>query len=294
MRVLTPFDWLVAFYDGRVEGHRFSEERNWVDEGAISLGICNYAIVDGDEALVYDTHVSVEHARYVREALEARGVRRFTVVLSHRHLDHVAGTEAFSGSEVIANERTATLLRRHREAIETGCFIGPPSITPLVLPTRTFAGRLALRVGRHELELLQANIHSDDATVLWLPHQRVLLAGDTLEDTVTYVDQPGQLDLHLADLGRLRELAPERIFPSHGDPDVIAAGGYAIGLITATERYLEMLGRCRLEPELRAVALRDAVRPALEEGWLTYHPAYEAVHRQNVEAVVHSSAPDAG
>ena len=36
---------------------------NWVDQGALSLGIASYAIVDGGEALVYDTHVSVEHAR---------------------------------------------------------------------------------------------------------------------------------------------------------------------------------------------------------------------------------------
>ena len=32
-----------------------------------------------------------------------RGVRRFTVVLSHWHLDHVAGTEAFADCQIIAN-----------------------------------------------------------------------------------------------------------------------------------------------------------------------------------------------
>ena len=98
---------MLAFYDGRIEGYRFAEGPNWVDEGAIELGIASYAIVDGTEALVYDTHVSVEHARFVREALEAEGASEFTVVLSHWHLDHVAGTAAFPGAEVIASERTA-------------------------------------------------------------------------------------------------------------------------------------------------------------------------------------------
>ena len=70
MRVLRPADGIVAFYDGRVEGYRFAEGPNWVDDGALALGIASYAIVDGDEALIYDTHVSVEHA-----ALRARRAR---------------------------------------------------------------------------------------------------------------------------------------------------------------------------------------------------------------------------
>jgi hypothetical protein len=102
-----------AFYDGRVEGYRFAEEPNWVDDGALSLGIASYAVVANSEALIYDTHVSVEHARYVRGALESRGVRKFTVVLSHWHLDHVAGSAIFGDSEIIASHRSGELLSRY-------------------------------------------------------------------------------------------------------------------------------------------------------------------------------------
>ena len=108
-RLLRPSKGIYAFYDGRIDGYRFAERPNWVDDGALSLGIASYAIVDGSEALVYDTHVSVEHARHVRSFLEDKGVRKFTVVLSHWHLDHVAGTAAFNDCEVIASERTAEL-----------------------------------------------------------------------------------------------------------------------------------------------------------------------------------------
>jgi hypothetical protein len=48
LRTLRPAPEIYAFYDGRVDGFRFSEGPNWVDEGALSLGICSYAIVDGD------------------------------------------------------------------------------------------------------------------------------------------------------------------------------------------------------------------------------------------------------
>ena len=102
-RVLRPAEGVYAFYDGRIEGYRFAERPNWVDEGALALGIASYAVVSGDRALVYDTHTSIEHARFVRAALEEEGVRSFTVVLSHWHLDHVAGTEVFRDSEVISS-----------------------------------------------------------------------------------------------------------------------------------------------------------------------------------------------
>jgi glyoxylase-like metal-dependent hydrolase (beta-lactamase superfamily II) len=286
MRVLRPDENILAFYDGRIEGYRFAEGSNWVDEGALSLGIASYAIVDDGEALVYDTHVSVDRARFIRQALEERGVSKFTVVLSHWHLDHVAGTEAFRDCEVIASARTAQLLTGNRAAIENGSLEGPPWIDPLILPTRTFAGRERLDLGATEVDLIQVNIHSDDATVIWLPQQRLLLCGDTMEDTITYVDEPEAFEAHLADLERLWELGPDRILPSHGDPDVIAAGGYPRELIRATQQYIEVLKRCRDEPHLRDAPLRELIAGPLEAGWVRYFPPYDAVHRENLETAL--------
>jgi glyoxylase-like metal-dependent hydrolase (beta-lactamase superfamily II) len=285
-RVLRPAENVLAFYDGRIEGYRFAEGPNWVDEGALSVGISSYAIVDGSEALIYDTHVSLEHALFIRKALEDQGVRRFTVVLSHWHLDHVAGTAAFPDSEVIANERTAELLARHQAAIERGSHEGPPPIDPLILPTRTFSGEEDLAIAGLGVELIQADIHSDDATVIWLPQQRLLLAGDTMEDTITYVTQPEGFDAHLADLERLWRLAPERILPNHGDPDAIAAGGYSRELIRATQQYVRALKRIPGEPPLCEVSLRDLVAEPLAAGWIHYYEPYEAVHRENIENVL--------
>lgn len=285
-RVLRPAEGILAFYDGRVAGYRHAPERNWVDEGAISLGIASYAIVDGPAALVYDTHVSVEHGRLIREALEAEGVREITVVLSHWHLDHVAGTEAFVDCEVISTARTAELLREHRGAIEAGTMEGPPAISPLVLPTRTFEERTELRVGDTELELIQVDIHSDDATVLWMPRARLLLAGDTVEDTVTYVDEPEGFEQHLRDLDRLLALDPAAVLPNHGDPEAIAAGGYGPGLIRATQDYIRILQRCQEEPALREAPLSELLAPSIEAGWVRYFGPYEAVHRANVAKVL--------
>ena len=143
MRVLEPSDGVLAFYDGRVDGYRFADGPNWVDDGALSLGIASYAVVSRGEAMIYDTHVSVPHASFIRRTLEARGIRKFIVVLSHWHLDHVAGTAAFGECEIIASSRTAELLARFKQAIEDGAHEGPPGIDPLVLPTTVFEDRRA-------------------------------------------------------------------------------------------------------------------------------------------------------
>jgi cyclase len=285
LRTLRLTESLIGFYDGRVAGQAFGSEPNWVDDGALELGICSYALVDGAEALVYDTHVSVEHAAVVRRTVEELGARRITVVLSHWHLDHVAGTEAFADCEIVANSLTAELLTGHRAAIEAGTHEGPPPISPLVMPTTTFEGRTHIDVGRLHVELLQFDIHSRDATVLHLPAEGLLLAGDTVEDTVTYVAEPEGLATHLGELRRLRGLSFERLYPNHGSAEVISAGGYGESLIRATGQYVESLLRHAAEPRPEDADLRSFIAGPLESGALNYFAPYERVHRSNLEQI---------
>ena len=285
-RIFSPYPGIIVFYDGRSDAPRAVEGPNWLDDGALSLGIASYAIVVGEEALVYDTHVSPAHARLIRKTVEAEGARRITVVLSHWHLDHIAGNEVFADCEIIANSKTAAHLKQHKTAIEAGTYDGPPAISPLVMPTRTFDGALTLDIGGLTVELIEAEIHSNDATVLWLPAARLLFAGDTMEDTVTYVVEPEGFDRHLADLDRLYALDPHRILPNHGSPDVIMAGGYQKTLARATQQYIRTLKRMAGEPELRAKPLRDLIRGPLDAGWLTWFDAYEDIHTRNIAAVL--------
>lgn len=282
LRVLEPAPGILAFYDGRIPGHRFLPGDNWVDDGALSLGIASYALIAGDEALIYDPHVSLAHAGRVREELEARGVRRWRVVLSHWHLDHVAGTAAFGDCEVIGNRRTRAHLEAHRTAIEAGSHHGAPPICPLVMPDVVFSGEMRLRLGARHITLIEANIHSDDATVLWLPEEQVLIAGDVVEDCVTYVGAPEDFATHRAELARLAELAPRRVLPCHGDPEVIAAGGYGPELLAATSRYISWLMRLADEPDLAGTPMAEVIGPELASGTLRYFAPYDEVHRQNI------------
>jgi cyclase len=284
LHVLHPSAEVLGFYEGRT-GTADAPIESWVDDGALSLGICSYAFVDGEDAIVYDTHVSVERAREIRRTLEELGVRRIRVVLSHWHLDHVAGTEAFADCEIIANRLTAELLAEHRAAIEAGTFEGPPAIAPLVLPTTVFDDVMELETRNHVIELVQFEIHSSDATVLHLPGQGLLLAGDTVEDTVTYVSEADRLERHLEELTRMRALEASRILPDHGSRARIEAGGYGPTLIDATRAYVgDLLARAG-EPIEQTGDLRAFIADQLADGSLEWFEPYERVHRSNLAAV---------
>ena len=233
---------------------------------------------------MFDTGVSIDHGRAIRRTLEQLGAERITVVLSHWHLDHVAGNAAFTDCEIVAGARTAELLKANRDGIETGTLEGPP-IRPLVMPTRTFPGdHLALRIGSMDIDLLRFDIHSDDATVIHVPSLGILLAGDTVEDTITYVTEPHRIPEHVAELDRMHGLAAERrVFPSHGSLETIQAGGYDAGLIRATRDYLTKLIESKADPPLQSLTLGEFVRPEPEQGWIGYFEPYERVHQENLD-----------
>ncbi len=277
MRILRPAPNILAFYDGRIAGVRaFSPEPNWLDDGAFELGVATYAIIDGAEALVYDTHISLDHARLIRRALEAEGVTKIRVVLSHWHVDHVAGNEVFADCEIIAGRLTAEALIANRQKLETG----NPPIKPLVMPTTVFDGTLSLSVGRMPVELRPLDIHSHDGVVVWLPETGMLIAGDTLEDPITYVAEPDRLSAHLVDLARLATWPVDRILPNHGDLDIIANGGYPPTLIAATRRYVEKLLVSRADASAYQ-GLDDFAAGDFASGAIRYFAPYEVVHHRN-------------
>lgn len=278
-RIFEPYPGIFAYYDGRIAGKRLhSEGPNWLDDGAFSLGIASFAIVDGNDALVYDTHISLDHARAIRAHVESLGATRITVVLSHFHNDHIAGNAIFTDCPIIANEKTAELLEAEKPRIATRL----PLIDPVVMPNTLFSGSHVLTIGTRTVELHQFNIHSPDETVLWLPDQKLLFAGDTLEDTATYMTDPDALGMHLNELSRMKTFPIHRILPCHGDPDRISSGGYDITFIDATMRYVAAMNEDVPEPAIWSQPLEQAVAADVASGALIYEAAYEEVHAANV------------
>jgi glyoxylase-like metal-dependent hydrolase (beta-lactamase superfamily II) len=287
MRIFEPYPGLYAYYDGRIEGKRLhSSEPNWLDDGAYSLGIASYTFVEGAEAIVYDTNMSLKHAKAIRDHIAGLGVTNIRVVLSHWHTDHIAGNEVFADCEIIALDLTAEAMRKNREKLETNAL----PIKPVIMPTRTFGKRLDLMMGNRRLELHHFDIHSADGCVIWLPDEQILLAGDTLEDTVTYVSEPENIATHIAELSRMATWPIRRILPNHGDPAKIETGGYDKRLIEANRVYLQRL----LDPQQSAAAssmsLKEFVGDEIASGAILYFQPYEAVHSDNMDAINKANA----
>ena len=281
LRIHEPAPNVIAFYDGRIPGRRlFGNAPNWFDDGAYELGVATYAIVDGGEALVYDTHISVAHGEIVRKTLRARGVERPRVVLSHWHADHVAGNAVFADCEILAQPATFELLEANRADLEGGV----PPIAPLVMPNRPVADGEVLKVGKVAVTVRHFDIHSCDGTVLFLAETGLLLAGDTLEDPITYVAEPGRLEAHLAGLQRLSRLGARAILPNHGAESRIAGGGYGPELIAATRRYVEAL-KGIVGADAPLLPLDELLAADAASGTLEMFEPYRRIHDRNVEKV---------
>ncbi len=282
LRVFEPQPGLLAFYDGRVDNTRlFSSQPNWLDDGGFALGIASYVIWDGDEALVYDTHLSIEHAETIRAVLALRGITKISVVLSHHHLDHVAGNEVFADCDIWAETRCATALK----AVEREFAKSTPPIKPLVHPNKVFSGEKTLRVGRRKVQLMPFDIHSSDGLVIYIPHNQILLAGDTLEDPITYFAEADKIDTHLSELARMDKLDIRAIYPNHGCPERISGGGYKSDLIAATRSYLQKMQAVAANPALGDVPLSEFIKPELTSGAVSYYAEYEAVHNGNLKQI---------
>jgi glyoxylase-like metal-dependent hydrolase (beta-lactamase superfamily II) len=286
LRVFEINDHLLSFYDGRPpEAGTPRDTHNWADFGAMNVGVATYVIHRGDRALVYDTYPSTQQARWVRDYLAKIGIRHFAVVNSHWHLDHVGGNAIYADVDRISTEKTFQRLTAKKAAIEAGTEWGPPEINPLVLPNITINADTSYYVEDIKVDLRPVNIHSEDGLVVYLPDDRILLAGDTLEDTLTFITEPEQIAAHIGNLKQMKLWNIDRIFPNHGNPAVIANGGYRTSLIDATLDYLHRMIAHAHDPEFLKESMEDYVQDSVSKGWVTPWWAYREAHQANLARV---------
>ncbi len=286
MRVFRINDHLISFYVGRpAQASHPSATANWADDDALNVGVATYVIYRGDQALVYDTFPLMEPARWVRDYLTTAGIKHFTLVNSHWHLDHVGGNAVYADADRIATDETIRVLTAKRAAIEAGTEWGAPAIKPLVVPNIGIRTDTEFYVGDIKVELRPVQIHSDDGLVLYLPTDRILLAGDTLEDTVTFIAEPEHVIEHYENMRKLKQWDIDRIFPNHGNPDVISHGGYRTTLIDATLHYLHQVIDRSHDPNYTAGTLQDYVADSVKNGWVSIWWAYRLPHKNNLSLV---------
>ncbi|MBF5043393.1 MULTISPECIES: MBL fold metallo-hydrolase [Myxococcaceae] len=279
-------DHLIAFYDGR-NTERLTPDANWVDDAANKLGVATYAIYKGNEAIVFDTFPTIDQARWQRATLESMGITKFTVVTSHWHNDHIAGNEVYADSKILMTARGLQFMTDNKADLEAGTSLfGPPAINPVVLPNDTYVGERTLHVGDITVELHQLNVHSPDETVILLPADRILLSGDTTEDSIPYLVEYADLKLHITGLKAMAKWTSfDRILPNHGNPDRIQTGGYDKSFIDATQTYITNMVNGATKAGFLDAPVEEFAGKALRSCDVSLYDGYLDVHEYNKQGV---------
>jgi cyclase len=241
------------------------------------------AIETPDGLIVVDTQQYPRLARALRAAVDAKTGRPLrTVVYTHCHLDHTAGSSVFAGAPILAHEKTfaamnACLGPRHGEDWSITDLatklrflfgqnilelvpdgdpgrrwfenrIGLPDYDTVVIrpPSATFADDFAFHLPDDTVRLHYFGpAHCDGDIVVHLEKRRVAFLGDLLFHNRFPWLGDCDLDGLIGALGRVLALDVTVVIPGHGPPATLAD----------VERFRAML-----------IDLRDGVARAIKAG----------------------------
>jgi glyoxylase-like metal-dependent hydrolase (beta-lactamase superfamily II) len=194
--------------------------------GYTAEGDPNSGVVIGDSSvLVIDAQATPAMAADVIARIRAitdKPIRH--VVLTHYHAVRVLGASAYAGAEIIASDVTrAMIAERGQQDMDSEIarfprlFRGRGSIPGLTWPSLVFHRRMSLYLGGREVQIIHiGRSHTAGDTVVWLPRERVLFAGDTVEFGAT----PYCGDAHFTDwpatLAAVEALGAEFLVPGRG------------------------------------------------------------------------------
>ncbi|WP_405619759.1 MBL fold metallo-hydrolase [Streptomyces sp. NBC_01511] len=222
----------------------------------------------GGRPVLIDTAATESRAKALRAALgrltpEAPRL----IVNTHFHGDHTFGNAVLAGpgTVVVAHERTRTEMAAAGLGL-TGLWPGVEwGDVELMLPDLTYRDALTLHHGGRTIELIHPGpAHTTNDTLVWLPDERVLFAGDVLLPGCTPFLLMGSVIGSLGTLDLVRKLDPRIIVGGHGPvsgPEVLAeTEAYLRGLLERAVQGreagltpLQAARRCGPEfyPELR-------------------------------------------
>lgn len=204
----------------------------WVVEAHLPDFQVRGALVAGSErAVLFD---SLSHPNDMEGVGELVPDLPLSLVYSHGDWDHAWGTCGITRplDEVIAHERCGHRFSREIPETLTTMRLQEPGryqSIELIPPTRVFKEELALDLGGITLELLAHPGHTPDSIVGFVPEWGILLAGDSVETPLPFLNSGSPLEEWASTLDqwahRLDEWNPTpTVIPSHGKiggPDLL-------------------------------------------------------------------------
>ena len=245
------------------------------DIGNLYVDGNSVAVINEKSVLVFDTGARLSSARSVLSQ-----IRRLTdkpvsrIVNSHWHPDHWSGNQiyaqAFPGVEVMATTATRDYMARtiqsmryvlrkgvnaHRQSAAAANtdsneraalrmeeeFVAEFEQLQLVLPNVTFDGRLVVEDVPRTFQLLTLFGDASSVAVAYLPHEKVLLAGDVIIDPLPDTPNGYLISRWLESLRSIRAMDLAAIVPGHGP--VLKGAAYLDLLIELISQVTEQVQR---------------------------------------------------
>jgi glyoxylase-like metal-dependent hydrolase (beta-lactamase superfamily II) len=203
------------------------------------------------EALLVDPAWLPDELDTLASFVAGRGLTVVGGFATHAHHDHLLWHPGFGDAPRWASTRTAERARGERASLVAELDAGfPPALVALMGRVDAVAGSIPESAG-FEVELIVHDGHAPGHTALWLPRERVLIAGDMLSDVELPLPfDPDDVPAYLAALDVLSPYAARSavVVPGHGH-----VGADALARLDADRKYLEeMLLRGRSDDPRRA------------------------------------------
>ncbi|MFF2376007.1 MBL fold metallo-hydrolase [Streptomyces xiamenensis] len=173
-----------------------------------------------ERPVLVDTAATQERARRLRRALALLSPHDpGLVVNTHFHGDHTFGNAevAGPGTVIVGHERTRTEMAQAGLALTRMWPDARWGELELVLPGLTYRDALTVHQGDRVIELIHPGpAHTTNDTLVWLPGERVLFAGDVVLPGCTPFVLMGSVAGMLDAVGLMRKLDPVTVVGGHG------------------------------------------------------------------------------
>ena len=226
----------------------------------------NSTIIEGaHEVMLVDAQLTKAGAERVLRQIKDTRKPLSLIYLTHEHADHFLGLEvfrdAYPDARIIANSAVVDRINKvYREKLEKWKnILGSDATSHVVAISKFDADFIEFESSRIEI-LKKVQGDTDENTMLWLPEQRALIAGDTVFNGMhvytAETDRNARKNWS-STLKKIRELKPLVVIPGHSK---VGAPLDAITALDFTERYLlvfeEELKKAK-DPESLVKAMKD-------------------------------------
>jgi len=226
----------------------------------------NSVIIEGiHEVMLVDAQLTKTNAERVLQEIKETKKPLSIIYVTHEHADHFLGLEvfreAYPGVRIIANSAVVDRINKvYQEKIDKWQKILGSAASSRVVTISKFDGNF-IEFENSKIEVLKhIRGDTDENTMLWIPGQRILIAGDVLfNDMHVYTAETDNKARGewLNSLNEIRELKPAVVIPGHSKDGAPLDPSTAVDF---TQNYLLVF-----EKELKTAKDPDSFTTTMKE-----------------------------